>query len=150
MDGADKPTGIVKETYSPEETFFLGEQIGRDARPGQVITLSGDLGAGKTVFAQGVAKGLDIGEPVNSPTFTILQVYEGGRLPLYHYDAYRIEDVEEMEETGCEDFLFGEGVCLVEWAERMEELLPPHYMGVTIEKNPEKGFDYRRITIRRV
>ncbi len=147
MDSAEKGFHIERETYSPEETFALGEQIGRQACPGQVITLRGDLGAGKTVFTQGVAMGLGIREPVCSPTFTIVQVYEEGRLPLYHFDVYRIGDVEEMEEIGYEDCFYGTGVCLIEWADRIAELLPERYMSVTIEKNPEKGFDYRMIRL---
>lgn len=137
----------IIETYSPEETFAAGEQIGNAALAGQVYTLIGDLGVGKTVFTQGVARGLQITEPVNSPTFTIIQIYEGGRLPFYHFDVYRIGDVEEMEEIGYEDCFYGEGVCLIEWANLIEEILPQHYIQVTIEKDLEKGFDYRRITL---
>ncbi len=135
------------ETYSPEETFSLGVQLGKEAAPGQVYSLTGDLGVGKTVFTAGVAKGLGIEDVVNSPTFTILQIYEGGRLPLYHFDVYRIGDVEEMEEIGYEDCFYGEGICLVEWADLIEELLPERYTRITIAKNPEKGFDYRKITV---
>ena len=138
----------VIETNSAEETFALGKEIGESARPGDVITLNGDLGVGKTVFTQGVAAGLGITGPVSSPTFTIVQIYEQGRLPLYHYDVYRLGDVEEMEEIGYEDAFYGQGVTLVEWASRIEEILPEHYREVLIEKEPEKGFDYRRITIK--
>ena len=138
------------ESLSPEETFSLGEEVGRSAKPGQVYTLIGDLGVGKTVFTQGVAKGLGIKEYVNSPTFTILQSYEDGRLPFYHFDVYRIGDVEEMEEIGYEDCFYGEGVCLVEWANLVEEILPEEYIQVTIEKQLEKGFDYRRIEFRKM
>lgn len=138
---------MVIETNSAEETFALGEKIGREARPGQVCTLIGDLGVGKTVFTQGVAKGLGIMEPVCSPTFTILQVYDEGRMPFYHFDVYRISDVEEMEEIGYEDCFYGEGLCLIEWADLIEEILPENYSCITIEKDLEKGFDYRRITI---
>ena len=138
---------MIIETRSPEETFQVGKSLGEKAYPGQVITLTGDLGVGKTVFTQGLAKGLGIEEPVNSPTFTIVQVYEGGRLPFYHFDVYRIGDVEEMEEIGFDEYIFGEGVCLIEWANLIEEILPPHYQTVRIEKVLEKGFDYRMITI---
>jgi len=138
------------ETYSPEETFEFGRKIGREARPGQVYTLIGDLGVGKTVFTQGVAKGLGIEDNVNSPTFTILQIYEDGRMPFYHFDVYRIGDVEEMEEIGYEDCFYGKGICLIEWANLIEELLPERYIRVTIEKDPDKGFDYRRITLCRM
>jgi tRNA threonylcarbamoyladenosine biosynthesis protein TsaE len=136
------------ETKSAEETFALGEKIGMEASPGLVITLKGDLGVGKMVLAQGLAKGLGIEEPVNSPTFTILQVYDEGRLPFYHFDVYRIEDPDEMYEVGFEDYFYGEGVCMIEWAELIEELLPENAMHITIEKDPAKGNDYRKITIR--
>lgn len=135
------------ETFRAEETFALGERIGEAIRPGTIISLVGDLGVGKTVFTQGVAKGLGIHEPVNSPTFTIMQVYENGRLPFYHFDVYRIGDIEEMDEIGYEDYFYGEGVCLVEWANLIEELLPEGVCQVKIEKDLERGFDYRRIHI---
>ena len=138
---------MVIETRSPEETFALGEKLGREAKPGQIYTLNGDLGTGKTVFTQGFASGLGITEPVNSPTFTILQVYEEGRMPFYHFDVYRIGDVEEMDEIGYEDCFYGEGVCLIEWAELIEETLPENVIVVTIEKDLEQGFDYRKITL---
>lgn len=135
------------ETWSAKETYALGRRLGENARAGEIYTLTGDLGVGKTVFTQGFAKGLDITEPVNSPTFTIVQVYEDGRLPLYHFDVYRIGDVEEMDEIGYEDCFFGEGVCLIEWAELISEILPEGCRRITIEKCPEKGFDYRKITL---
>ena len=138
---------IIIETTNAEETFQLGVKIGKQARPGEIYTLNGDLGVGKTVFTQGVARGLGIEEPVNSPTFTIVQVYEEGRMPFYHFDVYRIGDIEEMEEIGYDDYFFGNGICLIEWAELIRELLPEQIISVTIEKNPEKGFDYRKITI---
>lgn len=138
---------VIIETKNPEETFALGQEIGRNAKPGQVYTLTGDLGVGKTVFTQGVAAGLGITEPVNSPTFTIVQVYEEGRLPFYHFDVYRIGDIEEMEEIGYDDYFFGGGICLIEWAELIEEILPEDRISITIEKDLYKGFDYRRITI---
>lgn len=133
------------ETTSPEETFAVGRELGRLAKPGEIYTLDGDLGVGKTVFTQGMAEGLGITEHVNSPTFTIVQVYESGRLPFYHFDVYRIGDIEEMDEIGYEDYFFGDGVCIVEWAERIAELVPSAAKRITIEKNSEKGFDYRRI-----
>ena len=135
---------IVIETNTPEETFALGRQLGQESVSGQVYTLTGDLGVGKTVFTQGFAAGLGVTGPVNSPTFTILQIYDDGRLPLYHFDVYRIAD---MDEIGCEDCFYGDGVCLIEWAELIEDFLPEKCRRVTIEKNLEKGFDYRRITI---
>lgn len=147
MDFMEK---TVTDSFSAEDTAALGEQLGRNAKPGEVYTLIGDLGVGKTVFTQGFAKGLGIKEPVNSPTFTIVQVYEEGRLPFYHFDVYRIGDVEEMDEIGYEDYFYGQGVCLIEWANLIEEILPESYVRVTIEKDLEKGFDYRRIKMERV
>ena len=138
---------MVTETRSPEETYELGRKIGLQARPGQVYTLTGDLGVGKTVFTQGVAAGLGITEPVSSPTFTIVQVYEEGRLPFYHFDVYRIGDIEEMEEIGYDDYFFGKVICLIEWAELIEEILPDDRISITIEKDLAQGFDYRRITV---
>lgn len=138
---------MVLETRSPEETFNVGRKLGENAIPGQVFTLTGDLGVGKTVFTQGLAKGLGIEEPVNSPTFTIVQVYEGGRMPFYHFDVYRIGDVEEMEEVGFEDYVMGDGVSLIEWANLIEEILPEKRTDILIEKDLEQGFDYRKITI---
>ena len=140
----------VIETFSEKDTFQLGESIGRGAKAGEVYALIGDLGVGKTIFAQGMAKGLGIEEVVNSPTFTILQQYEGGRLPLYHFDVYRIGDIEEMEEIGYEDYFYGQGLVMIEWANLIKEILPKHYKEIRIEKNLEKGFDYRRIIINEV
>ena len=138
---------MIIETHDPEETFEVGRKIGMNAKPGQIYTLTGDLGVGKTVFTQGVAAGLGITEPVNSPTFTIIQEYEDGRLPFYHFDVYRIGDLEEMEEIGYDDYFFGQGICLIEWAELIEEILPEKRIEVTIEKDLEKGFEYRKNTI---
>ena len=137
------------ETFSEEETFALGEKIGKEAKAGQVYTLLGDLGVGKTVFTQGVAKGLGITEAICSPTFTIVQVYEEGRMPFYHFDVYRIGDLEEMEEIGYEDYFYGEGISFVEWANLIEELIPDDRIQITISKNLGKGFSYREITIDR-
>ena len=141
---------MVYETNSPEETFALARQLGEQAGPGTVYTLTGDLGVGKTVFAQGLASGLGIEEAINSPTFTIVQVYDEGRLPFYHFDVYRISDIEEMDEIGYEDYFYGDGVCLVEWAELIKELLPKTRTELLIEKDLQKGFDYRRITLHEV
>ena len=137
----------VFETWKPEETYELGKKMGEEAVPGQIICLNGYLGVGKTVFTQGVAAGLGIEGPVNSPTFTIVQQYEEGRLPLYHFDVYRIGDISEMDEIGYEDCFFGDGVCLIEWSGLIEEILPEHVTKVAIEKNLEHGFDYRRISV---
>ena len=135
------------ETYTERETYEVGARMGKESRAGQVYTLIGDLGVGKTVFTKGLADGLGIGEQVSSPTFTIVQIYEEGRLPFYHFDVYRIGDVEEMDEIGYEDYIYGEGVSLIEWADLIEEILPEHYTEVRIEKDLEQGFDYRRISI---
>ena len=141
---------MIIESFSPEDTFRVGEQLAKDARPGDICTLDGDLGVGKTIFTKGMAKGLGIEEPVTSPTFTILQEYESGRLPLYHFDVYRIGDPEEMDEIGYEDCFYGWGVCLIEWANLIEEILPERYTRITICKDLEKGFDYRRITLEEI
>lgn len=138
---------MIYESNSREDTFNLGRQLGEKARAGQVYCLDGDLGVGKTVFTQGFARGLGIEEPVASPTFTIVQQYDEGRLPLWHFDVYRIGDISEMDEIGWEDCFYGEGVCLVEWSSRIEELLPEDAIHITIEKDLERGFDYRRIAV---
>lgn len=138
------------ETHSAEETFEFGKKLGGEAKEGCVYALIGDLGVGKTVFTQGMAEGLGITEPVNSPTFTILQVYDEGRLPFYHFDVYRIGDVSEMDEIGYEDCFYGNGVCLVEWADLIEEILPEEYVRITVEKDIEKGFDYRIIKVDKI
>lgn len=138
---------MITETYSREETFALGKALGLKAKPGSIYTLTGGLGVGKTVFTQGFAEGLGITEPVSSPTFTILQVYEGGRLPFYHFDVYRIGDIDEMDEIGYEDCFYGEGACMIEWAELIGELIPEGAHRITIEKNLNKGTDYRLIKI---
>jgi tRNA threonylcarbamoyladenosine biosynthesis protein TsaE len=137
----------IIETFSPEETVRLGVQMGQEAQAGSVYVLDGELGVGKTEFTKGFAKGLALTEPISSPTFTIVQEYEEGRLPFYHFDVYRIGDVEEMDEIGYEDYFYGGGVCLIEWGCLVEEIIPPERIRILIEKDLEKGFDYRRITI---
>ena len=138
---------MIFESFSETDTFELGVKIGKEAKPGDVFTLLGDLGVGKTALTKGVAQGLEITEPICSPTFTIVQVYEEGRIPFYHFDVYRIGDVEEMDEIGYEDYVYGEGVTLIEWANLIEEILPNNRISIIIEKDLDKGFDYRRITI---
>ena len=138
---------MIIETYSAKETYELGVEIGKKAISGQVYTMVGDLGVGKTVFTQGMARGLEIEEAISSPTFTIVQVYDEGRLPFYHFDVYRIGDISEMDEIGFDDYVYGEGVSLIEWANLIEEILPEERISITIEKDLEKGFDYRKITI---
>ena len=141
---------IVIESFSAEETHALGVKMGQQAQPGDVYTLVGDLGVGKTVLTQGIAEGLGIDKAICSPTFTIVQVYEEGRMPFYHFDVYRIGDIEEMDEIGYEDYFYGEGLTMIEWANLIEEILPEKRKEITIEKNLEKGFDYRKITIKEV
>lgn len=138
---------MIIETNGERETHASGFRLGETAKRGQVFALIGDLGVGKTIFTKGLAAGLGITEPVSSPTFTIVQIYEGGRLPFYHFDVYRISDVEEMEEIGYEDYIYGDGISLIEWADLIADILPEHYTRITIEKDLEKGFDYRRIEI---
>ena len=138
---------IEFETFSPEETLELGRKLAREARPGDVYTLVGDLGVGKTVFTQGIAQGLGIEEPICSPTFTIVQVYEEGRMPFYHFDVYRIGDIEEMDEIGYEDYFYGEGLTMIEWANLIEEVWADDCREVAIERDVGKGFGYRKITI---
>jgi tRNA threonylcarbamoyladenosine biosynthesis protein TsaE len=138
---------MVIESWKPEDTFELGKKLGEEAVPSTIVCLNGDLGVGKTVFTQGFAAGLGITEPVDSPTFTIVKQYDDGRLPFYHFDVYRIGDVSEMDEIGYEDCFYGEGVTLIEWSGLIEEILPRQVITVTIEKDLEKGFDYRKITV---
>ena len=140
----------IYETYSAKETAELGRRLGKEAKAGEVYTLIGDLGVGKTVFTKGIAEGLGITEPVNSPTFTIVQVYDTGRMPFYHFDVYRIGDIEEMDEIGYEDYFYGEGLTMIEWANLIEEILPKKRKDIVIEKDLEIGFDYRKITVTEV
>jgi len=140
---------MIVETWSEQETYELGIRIGKEAIEGQVYTLTGDMGVGKTALTKGVAKGLGINEAVSSPTFTIIQVYEEGRLPFYHFDVYRIGDVEELDEVGYQDYVYGNGVTLIEWADLITEVLPGDHTGIRIEKDLEKGFDYRIIKIQK-
>ena len=139
----------IYETLSPEETLEVGKELGKASVAGQVYALVGDLGVGKTVFTKGFAEGLGIEEAVNSPTFTILQIYDEGRIPLYHFDVYRIEEPEEMEEIGFDEYIEGDGVCLIEWAGRIADILPENIIVIRIEKDLGKGLDYRKITVAR-
>ncbi len=135
------------ETDSWEETFKIGKKLAGILKPGAVVALDGDLGAGKTVFAKGFATGLGIDETISSPTFTIVNVYEDGRMPFYHFDVYRISDIEEMYEIGCDDYFYGEGVCLVEWASMIEDILPDDTIRVSISKDMDRGDNFRTIII---
>lgn len=138
---------MIVETFSEEETQNIAWELAKRAEPGDIFCLDGDLGAGKTAFSKGFAQGLGITEPISSPTFTIIQEYEEGRIPFYHFDVYRIADPDEMDEIGYEDYFYGGGVCLIEWASLIEELIPEGACHIFIEKDPEKSFDYRKITI---
>ena len=138
---------MIIESFSSEMTFELGKKIGMQVKPGDIICLNGDLGVGKTVFTQGVAEGLGITEPICSPTFTLIQEYHDGRIPLYHFDVYRISGPWDMDDLGYEEYFFGNGVCLVEWGCLIQELFTKDTIHVTIEKDLEKGFDYRKITV---
>lgn len=135
------------ESLRAEDTYQVGFSLGQQAKPGEIYSLSGDLGVGKTVFTQGFARGLEIQEPISSPTFTIIQEYKEGRVPLYHFDVYRISDITEMDEIGYEDYFYGDGVCLIEWANLIQEILPDNITTIKIEKDLLKGFDYRNISI---
>ena len=146
---ADFDNDINFESFSATDTFEFGRKLGEKAKAGDVFTLVGDLGVGKTVFTQGFAAGLGIKDHVNSPTFTILQCYDEGRIPLYHFDVYRIGDVSEMDEIGFDEFVDGDGVCLIEWADLISEILPEELIRVEIKKDLDKGFDYRKISVRK-
>lgn len=139
---------MITETHNSKETYELGFNMGKSAKAGDVYCLDGDLGVGKTVFTQGFAKGLGISEPINSPTFTIVQEYHEGRLPLYHFDVYRIGDITEMDEIGYEEYFYSEGVCLIEWGNLISEIMPENATYITISKDLSKGFDYRRIEVK--
>lgn len=141
---------MIIETNSREETYSAGIELGRQAQAGQVYCIYGDLGVGKTILSQGIAAGLGITEVVNSPTFTIVKQYDGGRLTLYHFDVYRIGDVDEMDEIGYNEMVYGDGVCLIEWANLIEDILPESYTRIDIDKDLQKGVDYRQITIQNV
>lgn len=138
---------MTADSYSENDTYAIAAGLAQKARKGDIFALTGDLGVGKTAFTKGFAKGLGIEEPITSPTFTIVQVYESGRLPLYHFDVYRIGDVSEMDEIGYEDYFFGEGVSVMEWADLVEPILPPETIRVAISKDLSKGTDYRKITV---
>lgn len=145
----EKKEQFIKESQKAMDTFSFGKELGKKAKAGEIYCLLGELGVGKTVFTQGFAAGLGIIEPISSPTFTIVQIYEEGRLPFYHFDVYRIGNIEEMDEIGYEDYFFGQGVCLIEWGNLIEEILPKKHTVIHIEKDLEQGFDYRKITVKR-
>ena len=138
---------MVYISNSPEETSKIAYDISNKAKKGSVFCLVGELGVGKTEFTKGFAKGLEIYEHITSPTFTIINEYYDGRLPFFHFDVYRISDIEEMEEIGYEDYFYGSGVTFIEWANLIEEIIPSNAIWIKIEKNLEKGLDYREISI---
>ncbi|MDO4438823.1 MAG: tRNA (adenosine(37)-N6)-threonylcarbamoyltransferase complex ATPase subunit type 1 TsaE [Eubacteriales bacterium] len=140
---------MIKESFSEQETYLFAKELGANSKKGEIYCLNGDLGTGKTVFAKGFAEGLNIHEAVTSPTFTIVKEYEDGRIPLYHFDVYRISDPDEMYAIGYEEYFFGDGVCLIEWSELIEELIPEDAIHIDITKDLNKDFDYRKIEIRR-
>ena len=152
-DPSGRKTGEINlqifESESPADTFDIAKNLAKDLKAGDIITLDGDLGAGKTVFSKGIAKGLGVAEEVTSPTFIIMQSYKGSALPLYHFDVYRLEDSDELTETGGEEFLFGDGVSVIEWAGIIDDILPDYVIKVQITKDPQKGDNYRRIVIDR-
>ena len=129
-------------TESTEETSKIGEQLGKLLNKGNIVCLSGDLGAGKTSFTKGIAKGLEVKDYVTSPTYTIINEYEV-RLPLYHFDVYRLNDAEEMHELGYEEYFFGDGVVVLEWADIVREIIPGERLWITILNT--KGDNSREI-----
>lgn len=141
-----RKSDVIFESFSPEQTFEFSRKLAEDSKPGDVYCLSGDLGTGKTLFSKGFAKGLEITEEVVSPTFTIVHEYKG-RLPLYHFDVYRILDGDGLYDIGFDEYVEGSGVCLIEWADQLREEMPPEAIWISIEKDPSKGTDYRKITV---
>ncbi len=139
---------MIIETYSEKETLGIAEAMARDIKSSSIICLDGDLGTGKSVFARGFARGLGITEPITSPTFTLVQIHEGDVLNMYHFDVYRIDDPSQMYDIGYEDYFYSDGVCLVEWASLISDLIPDYAIWVSIEKDISKGYDYRKITIK--
>lgn len=137
---------MVYESDSPQKTAEIAKEFADSLKEGDVICLNGDLGVGKTVFVQSLAKALDIDDYISSPTFTIVNQYEG-RLPLYHFDVYRIADCDEMYEIGYEEYVYGDGVSVIEWGQNIADILPEKRYDITIEKNYDKGENYRLITI---
>ncbi|GHU62791.1 tRNA (adenosine(37)-N6)-threonylcarbamoyltransferase complex ATPase subunit type 1 TsaE [Clostridia bacterium] len=138
---------MVKESYSSQETLLWAKEFGEKAKQGEIYCLTGDLGVGKTLFCQGFIQGLGVEEIVNSPTFTIVQVYQGKKFPVFHFDVYRIHSDEEMFDLGYEEYFFGEGICLIEWAEQIFDVLPDSCVWISINKEESKGDFYRKITI---
>ena len=141
---------MIKETFTMEETINLGVELGKEAKRGDIFCLLGDLGTGKTMLSKGIAMGLGLREDeITSPTFTIVNTYENLDIPLYHFDVYRITDISEMDDIGYEDMFYGNGVCIVEWADLIRDLIPDNATWITLQKDLERGNDYRKISIER-
>jgi len=138
---------MIIETFSSDNTKQVGFNLGKKAKKNDVFCLTGNLGVGKTVFSKGFAQGLLLEEDITSPTFTIVNEYKNGRLPFYHFDVYRLESSDDIFDLGFDEYIFGDGVCLVEWAEIIKEAIPQNAVWVTIEKNLSKGENYRLIKI---
>lgn len=132
---------------SVEQTEKLGIQLGKMAKAGDIICLIGDLGTGKTHLTKGIAKGLGINDYITSPTFNIVNEYSGSGLKLYHFDVYRVNDPEEIAAIGFDEYIFGDGLTVIEWANYIEELIPENNITITLEKLPALGVDFRKVTI---
>lgn len=138
---------MIYKTNNVAETHEFARQFAKNLNAGDVVCLSGDLGVGKTAFVQGLADGLGIDEPITSPTFTIVNCYDSGRLPFYHFDVYRIDDCDEMYEIGYEEYVYGTGVSVIEWPSLISEILPDKRYDITIKKDLAVHEDYREIVI---
>jgi tRNA threonylcarbamoyladenosine biosynthesis protein TsaE len=138
---------VIYESYSEEETKAIGIQIGKESLAQSIYCIEGDLGVGKTVLSKGFALGLEIEEHITSPTFTIVNVYESGIRPFYHFDVYRISDPYELDEIGYEDYFYGNGTTMIEWASLISDLIPNTAIYISIEKDLDKGLDYRKICV---
>ncbi len=141
---------MIYNSNSPKETENIAKAFSKELEAGDVVCLNGDLGTGKTAFVQGLVKALGYAEPISSPTFTIVNCYEGADLPIYHFDVYRIEDPDEMYEIGYEEYVYGDGISLIEWSEKIKDILPCHRYEIEIEKDYSKHEDYRKISIERI
>jgi tRNA threonylcarbamoyladenosine biosynthesis protein TsaE len=135
------------EVYSIDDTTELGIKLGNLVNPGDIICLTGDLGTGKTHITKGIAQGLDIKDNITSPTFTIVNEYECGRLKLNHFDVYRVSDPDEIYAIGFDDYIFSDAVSIIEWANYIEEIIPEDFLHISIKKDLTKGEDYRKITL---
>ncbi len=136
----------IMNTVSVEETMEIGRKIGKKIGQGMTICLTGDLGTGKTHFAKGLAEGLGITDNITSPTFTIVNEYHEGRIPFYHLDVYRVNDIDEILQVGFEEYVYGQGVTLIEWADMIEPILPDEFIHVKIEKTQNEN--ERKITLK--